>query len=279
MPELPEVETVRRGLERALAGLTIIDVRVLVAKMLKGRVHDPEEFRRQVTGRTIISVQRRGKYLIFEVDSRYYLLFHLKMRGHMRVVRRDEPDGKYLALGLTVAASNGEAIEMRFHDIWTWGEVRYLSDNELNSHSSLTTMGVEPLSDAFTREALHQSLSRRSRTAVKTALLDQTVVAGVGNIYADESLFRSGIGPLRLSGMLSIDEAGRLRDAIRLVLAEAVDGGGTASDEFIDTNGNPGRYRPLVYDRGGEPCPRCGDLLRRTRVGGRGTVFCSVCQA
>jgi formamidopyrimidine-DNA glycosylase len=279
VPELPEVETVRRGLEPRLVGKTITAVRVLIAKMVKGRVSDPEEFSRSVVGRTIDAVRRRGKYLIFDLDSGYHLLFHLKMRGHMRVVPRHTPDDKYLALGITVSADQDrEPQEMRFHDIWTWGEVRLLDDSELQSHPSLSAMGPEPLSESFTGETLRTSLSRRPKTAVKAALLDQEVLAGVGNIYADESLFRAGINPKRASATLTPDEADRLSREIRTVLAEAIGDGGTVSDNFFDTTGSPGRYQPQVYDRGGQPCVRCGTTLERTRIGGRGTVYCAHCQ-
>jgi formamidopyrimidine-DNA glycosylase len=278
LPELPEVETVRRGLERSLTGRQILSLRVLVPKMIKGRVTDSDHFARVLTGDIITGIRRRGKYLIFDLDSGYYLLFHLKMRGHMRVVPRHVADGKYLALGITVGGDAKEPDELRFYDMWTWGEVRWVDADELRSHPSLAAMGVEPLSDSFTSETLRNSLSQRPKTAVKAALLDQTVVAGVGNIYADESLFRSGIKPQRLAGSLTGAETERLCHEIRCVLNEAIGGGGTESDNFIDTEGEPGRYRPRVYDRGGQPCDRCGTKLDRTRIGGRGTVYCPSCQ-
>ena len=269
----------RRGLESRLVGKTITAVRVLIPKMVKGRVSDPEAFSRNVVGNTIHAVRRRGKYLIFDLDSGYHLLFHLKMRGHMRVVPRHTPDEKYLALGIAVSADqDSEPQEMRFHDIWTWGEVRLLDDRELQSHPSLAAMGPEPLSESFTGETLRTSLSRRPKTAVKTALLDQEIVAGVGNIYADESLFRSGILPARASSTLTVDEADRLSHEIQTVLTAAIGDGGTVSDNFFDTTGSPGRYQPQVYDRGGQPCPQCGATLSRTRIGGRGTVYCENCQ-
>ena len=279
MPELPEVETVRRGLEPYLAGKTITNARVLIPKMVKGPVSDPGEFAARVIGHTISAIRRRGKYLIFDLDSGYHLLFHLKMRGHMRVVPRHTPDDKYLALGITVSADGSdEPYELRFHDIWTWGEVRLLDTNELQSHPSLVAMGVEPLSDSFTGAELRASLSRRPKTAVKAALLDQEILAGVGNIYADESLYRSGILPDRPAGSLTVDEAERLSGQIRCVLTEAIGDGGTVSDNFFDTEGKPGRYTPQVYDRGGQPCLKCGATLNRTRIGGRGTVYCGSCQ-
>jgi len=275
LPELPEVETTRRGLERSLKGRTITGVRVLVAKMVKDGSVPAEEVPAQIVGHRLEEVKRRGKYLILTLDSGYHLLLHLKMRGHLAVGPVTEPDDKYLAVGITF----DNALEMRFYDIWTWGEVRLLDPDGLASHPSLAAMGVEPLSEFFTTPQLTEALARRRRTPVKAALLDQTTVAGVGNIYADESLFRSGIRPDRPSASLNVAEVDRLRSAVQEILGEAVAGGGTASDDYKDTERRPGRYVPRVYDRGGQQCPNCGAPLARTRIGGRGTVFCETCQS
>lgn len=275
VPELPEVETVRIGLENSLLGRKITQTRILITKMLKGSVTDPAELDRILSGERIMRINRRGKYLIFDLESGYHLLFHLKMRGHIVVVPLKEPDGKYLSMGLTIDNS----LEMRFHDMWTWGEIRLVNNTELLNHPGLSEMGEEPLSDNFTWESLKRSLSRRSKTAVKTALLDQAVVAGVGNIYADESLFRSGIMPTRSAGSLTDDECYRLHKSIKEVLQNAINYGGTESDDFIDTSGNAGNYRPLVYGRSGKSCTICGNILQRIKMGGRGTVYCAQCQS
>ncbi|MBV9849786.1 MAG: bifunctional DNA-formamidopyrimidine glycosylase/DNA-(apurinic or apyrimidinic site) lyase [Armatimonadetes bacterium] len=275
MPELPEVETLRRGLERRLTGRVVTRVRVPVPKMLKGRVVDPEAFAAALGGRRIESVGRRGKHLIFRLDCGYYLLLHLKMRGQLLVVPRDLEEGKYLAVALEME----DGSELRFHDMWTWGELRLMTEAELAAHPSLKAMGLEPFSDEWTPQALQRSLSRRARTSVKAALLDQTVVAGVGNIYADESLFRAGIGPLRPAGSLTDVEASRLHREIRCVLAEATGDGGTTSDNYVDADGRTGRYAPRVYERAGQPCVRCGTPLTRIKVTGRGTVYCPSCQS
>jgi formamidopyrimidine-DNA glycosylase len=243
--------------------------------MLRGSVTDPVAFCAALAGHRLESVARRGKYLINALDSGYYVLFHLKMRGHVFVAPCKAPIEKYLALA--VAFEGGW--ELRFHDIWRWGEFGLLSADELAAHPSLAGMGVEPLSEQFTPDELRRSLARRPKTAVKAALLDQTVLAGVGNIYADEALFGSGISPLRPAGSLTALETERLHAHIRAVLAEAIGGGGTASDNFFDTEGDAGRYIPRVYDRGGQPCPACGSILARTRITGRGTVYCTVCQS
>ena len=274
MPELPEVETLRRGLERHLTGRVITHVRVFIPKMLKGGVADPTEFAAALKNQHIESVGRRGKHLIFGLGCGYYLLLHLKMRGQLLVVPRELEEGKYLAAALEM----DDGSELRFHDMWTWGELRLMTEAELAAHPSLAAMGLEPFSEEWTPQALQQSLSRRARTSVKAALLDQTVVAGVGNIYADESLFRAGIGPLRPAGSVTAQEAARLHGAIRTVLAEATGDGGTTSDNYVDTDGRVGRYTPCVYERGGKPCLQCGTPLTRIKVTGRGTVYCPSCQ-
>ncbi len=275
MPELPEVETLRRGLERCLAGHRIVGVRVPVPQMLKGIIAAPDVLARKLHGCRIESLGRRGKHLIFTLDCGYYLLLHLRMRGQLLVVPRETPDGKYLAAAFQVE----DGRELRFHDMWRWGEMRLMTADELAIHPSLLGMGPEPFSEDWTPQVFRQALAKRPRTAVKAALLDQAVVAGIGNIYADESLFRSGIRPLRPAGSLTDDEVGRLHHAIWAVLGEATDGGGTTSDNYVDAEGQIGRYTPRVYDRGGQPCPNCGTTLTRIKVTGRGTVYCPSCQS
>ncbi len=274
MPELPEVETLRRGLERHLTGRTLGEVQVSVPKMLKGTITDPEVFGERLRGVRVESVGRRGKHLIISLHSGYYLLFHMNMRGQLLVTDDDTPVEKYLA----AAFSLDDGRQLRFHDMWRWGEMRLATAGELAAHPSLLGMGPEPLSGTWTPEHLAAGLSQRPKTAIKAVLLDQAVVAGVGNIYADESLFRSGIGPLRPAGSLTPGEIARLNMEIIAVLTEAVTGGGTTSDEYVDTEGQIGRYTPRVYGRGGKPCVTCGEELTRIRVGGRGTVYCASCQ-
>lgn len=274
MPELPEVETLRRGLEKHLAGRTFGLPRVRVTKMLKGTITDSAVFEERITGTKVESVARRGKHLIIRLDSGYYLLLHLNMRGQLVVTNCAEPEAKYLAAAFPL--DNGT--ELRFHDMWTWGEMRLVSAEELAVHPALAGMGPEPLDEAWTPGQLTTGLKRRPKTAIKAALLDQVVLAGVGNIYADESLFRSGISPLRPAGSLTEAETDRLHREIKAVLTEATEGGGTTSDNYVDAEGQVGRYTPRVYDRGGQPCVSCAAPLTRIRVTGRGTVYCETCQ-
>ncbi len=274
MPELPEVETLRRGLEKHLTGRIFGLPRLRVPKMLKGTITDSAVFEERIAGTTVKSVARRGKHLIIMLDSGYYLLLHLNMRGQLTVTEQSEPEAKYLAAAFPLDNGN----ELRFHDMWTWGEMRLVSAKELAAHPALNAMGPEPLDEAWMPEQLNIGLKRRPKTAIKAALLDQAVLAGVGNIYADESLFRSGISPLRPAGSLTKAETDRLHREIKAVLTEATDGGGTTSDNYVDAEGQIGRYTPRVYDRGGKPCVSCTAPLTRIRVIGRGTVYCETCQ-
>ncbi len=274
MPELPEVETLRRGLEKHLVGRTLGETRVLVPKMLKGTITDPGVFSDSLRNTRVESVGRRGKHLIISLDSGYYLLFHMNMRGQLRIVEADAPVEKYLAAAFPLDNSR----ELRFHDIWRWGEMRLAAAEELAAHPSLIGMGPEPLGGEWTPEQLKAGLAKRPKTAIKAVLLDQAVVAGVGNIYADESLHRSGIHPLRPAGSLSESEVARLNAEIIAVLTEAVERGGTTSENYVDTEGQIGQYVPRVYDRGGKPCVSCDTALVKIRVTDRGTVYCETCQ-
>lgn len=299
MPELPEVETLRRGLEREVSGRRILGAVVANAKVLKEQTETA--FRQRSIGKRIGQIDRRGKYLLLSLDeashptiegktesnsgdsyresdvfptvSPFSLCIHLKMRGQLILQPADAPIAPYHCISLLL--DNGLAL--RFHDMWTWGEMRVLTASEINKETGLAKMGKEPLSDAWNVEDLAVRVGARN-VPIKTLLLDQRVVAGVGNIYADESLFRAKIHPERPGNSLIRAELERLVVEVRTVLTEAVTGGGTTSDDYTDLAGQPGRYTPRVYDRAGQPCVVCGTSLTRTRLGGRGTVYCSRCQ-
>jgi formamidopyrimidine-DNA glycosylase len=196
------------------------------------------------------------------------------MRGQLLVEDKEITPGKYHCV--TLGLEDGR--DLRFYDMWTWGEMRALTNDELDALPNLARMGREPLEANWGASDLAQTLAGR-KTPIKPALLDQRVLAGVGNIYADEALFRAGIHPERPAESLVGPELDRLASAVRTVLSEAVNGGGTTSENYVDVRGVAGRYTPRVYDRGGQPCPACGTALLRIRLGGRGTVFCGNCQA
>jgi formamidopyrimidine-DNA glycosylase len=313
VPELPEVETLRRGLERGVLNRRIAGVEVKNAKVLKGQ--SEAVFRERVLGKRIARVDRRGKYLLVSLladgdslpetvespgsnprISPVLLCIHLKMRGQLRVsgsnhsikssargddeVAAKENASPYLCIRLQLDAEeegeHGKPVDILFEDMWTWGEMRALTKDESAKLLGLAKMGPEPLEAGWDGAALAAKLAGR-KGPIKTTLLDQSIVAGVGNIYADESLFRAGINPERIAGTLSAAEAETLATMIRTVLTEAIEGGGSTGD-YTDVEGTAGRYTPRVYERGGMPCLVCGTPLTRIRLGGRGTVFCGVCQ-
>jgi formamidopyrimidine-DNA glycosylase (fpg) len=302
LPELPEVETLRRGLERRVLWQRIGDVSVENDRVLKSQ--SPVEFRDRVVGTRITEVRRRGKYLLIRLEaaaavppsstpavaapSSFILCVHLKMRGQLLLESASQSPGRYHCVSLQLdsgGSQGGEEEEqaavmaLRYYDMWAWGEMRALTEAEVAAKvPALADMGPEPLEAGWDGASLASRLMGR-RTAIKSALLDQRVVAGVGNIYADESLFRAGIHPERRAQTLSREETDRLASAVRAVLTEAVSGGGTESEDYTDLAGSAGRYVPRVYDRGGSPCPACGETLIRIRLGGRGTVFCGSCQS
>jgi formamidopyrimidine-DNA glycosylase len=284
VPELPEVETLRRGLERGVRGQQITGILVANPKVLRGQ-HEAI-FEARTVGSTIQRVDRRGKYLLIPLASgrtppgspaatpSFFLCIHLKMRGQLLLEEgASAPAAKYHCVSL--ALSTGYVL--RFYDMWTWGEMRALSPEELAGIAGLSAMGREPLEPGWDGTALGAAVAGRA-AAIKPALLDQRVVAGVGNIYADESLFRAGIHPERPCRSLTAPELECLAEAIRCVLREAIEGGGTTSEDYVDVAGVAGRYTPRVYDRGGFPCVSCGTALTRIRLAGRGTVFCPACQ-
>jgi formamidopyrimidine-DNA glycosylase len=296
MPELPEVETIARDLRGLVTGARIVGARSNWARTL--RSHSPEGFAEAVSGREIEGVGRRGKQLLVwlgpdataaagaGVDAAagraavVVLTVHLKMTGQLFVVPVGSPEDGHVHLVLALA----DGRELRFRDIRKFGRVglyrRDLAtglpiDGEADG---VLAVGMEPLSDEFTAAALGRLLAPR-RGRLKTLLLNQDFIAGVGNIYADEALWRSRLHPLREAHTVKPADARRLHGALRDVLAEAVERRGSSVDDYTAPGGDGSMQEHLqVYQRAGEPCDRCGRPIRRIVVGGRATHFCSWCQ-
>jgi formamidopyrimidine-DNA glycosylase len=270
MPELPEVETVARGLAAVLPGRTFIGVKVGWPRTVA--FPSPEDLKRQIAGRRVVSVGRRGKYVVLTLDEGY-LLVHLKMSGRLMVVPSDAPPDPYAHT--LFALDNGQ--QLRFRDVRKFGRV-YLVDDPLQITGSL---GPEPLAKDFTLDDFRHLLERRTGR-LKSLLLNQEFLAGLGNIYADEALFVARLHPLRRANTLSVDDQARLYNAIRDVLDRAIAGRGTTLDDsgYVDANGQAGEYQSkiAVYGRTGEPCLVCQTAISRLVVGGRSTHFCPTCQ-
>jgi len=268
MPELPEVETIARGLHLRLPGSTITGAAVYWPRTLARPALD--EFRVQIVGRRVESVGRRGKYIVVELD-RGYLLVHLKMSGQLFVA----PAGEALDPHVRAVLDLDGGRQLRFRDARKFGRI-YLVD-ELEEVTA--PLGPEPLAADFTLDSFRRLLGRRSGR-LKSMLLNQEFLAGVGNIYADEILFVARLNPLRRADTLTASEQARLYEAIRSVLHRAIAASGTTLPDrnYLDTEGQAGDYRAQVYGRAGDPCLTCGAPIERLVIGGRSTHFCPKCQ-
>lgn len=273
MPELPEVETVRRQLASALPGRRITGLGVRLPRLLRNI--EPERLEERVAGRRFAAVQRRGKFLLLHLDDGARLIVHLRMTGRLTVAPTGDPEGPHTHI--VVALDGG--LELRFSDQRTFGTWHYVADDYGQEPPGLVSMGVEPLGDDFSPEALAALVAGR-RAPIKAVLLDQRRVAGIGNIYADEALFRAGIDPARPAGSLSEADLARLHRTIRAVLQDSLAKGGTTVRDYVNGRGVPGEFQRYldVYGRAGQPCRRCGTAIVRRRVAGRGTHVCPRCQ-
>lgn len=264
MPELPEVETIKRGLETTIVGKTIVDVDVLDPYML---AISPEEFRERLRGRRVEKVRRRGKYILWELDDGQELIIHLRMTGQLRL-----NEGEYLRLIFHI---NGA--KLYFCDLRRMGEMWIVPKGNYEGIEGLATMGPEPLSESFTLSYLIDVLKKKGGK-IKAVLMDQDVIAGIGNIYANEILFEAGIHPERSSKSLDVGEIESLHKAIRKILTEALEAGGETFSNYVNIYGDVGCYQPRVYKREGEKCIRCGETIISMTIGGRGTYLCPNCQ-
>lgn len=273
MPELPEVETVRRTLEQLVIGKTIKDVEIYWPKIIKAP-EPVEQFSDALIGQTIHEIGRRGKFLIFQLDD-YSLVSHLRMEGKYAVYPESEPRDKHTHVVFTFT----DGYQLRYRDVRKFGTMHLFKKGEEVSKMPLLHLGPEPLSDEFTIADLSMKLAKTNRK-IKSVLLDQTVVVGIGNIYVDESLFRAGIHPERMASSLTLDEITRIHGEVKLTLAEAVEKGGSTIRSYVNSQGQIGMFQLelFVYGRKGELCKRCGTPLEKLVVGGRGTHICPVCQ-
>ena len=273
MPELPEVETIANDLRPMVVGLRIEGVDLRFPSIV--RYPEPEDFIRGLAGRRVESLTRRGKYMLFQLDSPALLVVHLGMTGQLLHVA---PEAPYKPHTHAVLALEGGA-QLRYKDPRRFGRLLLGEEEELVLARQLPRLGPEPLSDDFTAAELGRRLKGR-RAPLKVMLLDQAVVAGVGNIYADEAAFRARIRPDRPAGKLGRALLARLRDSLREVLWMGIRNRGSSIEDYVDVWGAKGRQQEelLVYGRGGQPCVNCGRPLALIRLGGRATVFCRRCQ-
>lgn len=270
MPELPEVETIRRGITPYADGRTITEV---VVRDHRLRFGVPRDLPQRLIGHRIQRIERRAKYLLLHVEDGA-LMLHLGMSGRLHVVTADDAPGKHAHLD--VVLDSGDIL--RLTDPRRFGMALWLP-SPVQHHSLLASLGPEPMSENFTPRTLIRAAKGR-KAPIKTLIMDNHVVVGVGNIYASESLFRAGIHPNRAAGRISASRLTALHDAIRVVLAKAIEAGGTTLRDFSGADGNPGYFQQdvTVYGREGQPCIHCAATIKRVVIGQRATFYCPNCQ-
>lgn len=274
MPELPETETIARDLDRELSGTRIVEVRITRADVL--REVEPHAFAQGISGAKIIRAWRRAKLVVVDLSTADRIVVQPRFTGALLIDAGSLPETERRYSTLELVLSDGRSLHYR--DIRRLGTVALMSPQRFAEYTG--ALGVEPLDPAFTDEHL-SVLLRGSRQAIKKVLMDQRVVAGIGNIYANEALWRAGVDPSRAGGSITSNEASRLRDAIVEVLSESIAHRGTSFRDYRDASGGRGTFveRLAVYGRAGDPCPRCGRRLIGTHaIDDRMTVLCAHCQ-
>lgn len=270
MPELPEVETTRRGIEPHTVGRYVVALTVYEPRL---RWPVQEGLPAMVVGQRVMHAKRRAKYLLLELESGT-LLLHLGMSGSLRVLPEDTPLLKHDHFDLVLDSGS----TLRFNDPRRFGSLHYTTSDP-NEHPLLVGLAPEPLDAAFNAEYLWQT-TRGRRVAIKQFLMNSKLVVGVGNIYASEALFRAKVRPRRQASSLSRVEVARLAKAVRTVLAMAIRVGGTTLRDYVGADGLPGYFRQklFVYERASQPCRKCGTLVRQLTQGQRSTYYCPTCQ-
>jgi formamidopyrimidine-DNA glycosylase len=272
MPELPEVETIVRQLEPKLKGQAVEKVEIIDFRVLKNK--NPVDFKNQVEGKKILKIARRGKLILIELEKELTILIHLKLTG--RIIGFEGKQTKRSSFTRAVFYFKDRGF--RFDDLRKFGSLSLLGAVE--KEAFLSRFGPEPLDDSFNLESFIFLLSRQGRKKIKPLLMDQSFIAGIGNIYADEILHFASVRPDRPVYTLTPVEVKKVFEGIKKVLTEAVEAKGTSFRDYVDFSGQKGDYlyRLKVYQRTGKPCCSCGKPIKRIRLGGRGTHFCPSCQ-
>jgi len=270
MPELPEVETIRRDLSRLVVGKKILDITTSSLKQLQPSL---SAVKKAIVGSKISKIARRAKLLQIFLDNGQILAVHLKLTGRLLVRKKGDPVDDWQRV--TISLSGGK--ELRFCDLRKFGWIRLIKKDELQKINQ--EFGIEPFTKDFTFNKFRQILSS-TRRPIKVVLMDQKKIAGVGNIYSSEALFLAKINPRRPAGQLSGKEAQKLYQAIKKVLKAGIKYRGASDQYYLDALGRKGSYQKhfLVYNREGEKCLDCGGVIKKIRLGGRGTYFCPQCQ-
>lgn len=272
MPELPEVEAVKRGLDQSIVSKRVTAIEVMWSKII--RHDDIEAFKQSLIGQVCQRIDRRGKFLLIYFDT-HVLLSHLRMEGKYFLCDKEQPVHKHTHVILELDKQE----ELRYHDVRKFGRMELLEIGQEFQHPSLAKLGPEPTPATFSPHVIKEYLSGRT-TAIKNILLDQRMVAGIGNIYADEILFDAYIHPEMSAAEITDEEIQQLYYSIISIMQAAIKAGGSTIRSYANMFGEAGHYQAYhqVYGKDGESCSRCGTIIEKTKVGGRGTHFCPNCQ-
>jgi len=272
MPELPEIETIKRDLEKKVRGKKVKEVMIKNGKCLKEITE--KEFIKRIKGKVFSQIRRRGKFLIIELDSKDNLVIHLRMTGIL-IYSKEKRELNYTRIVFIFEDSS----QLTLNDMRGFGNVWFIPRKEFQKIPLLHLLGPEPLEENFTLEKF-KTLLKRKKKKIKILLMDQRSIAGIGNIYSQEALFRAGIHPEKLSNRLFDKEIEKLYNSLRGVLQEAISHRGSSVDTYVDLEGEEGKYGQhlKVYGRKGKKCLRCGEIIKKINLGGRGTYFCPHCQ-
>lgn len=271
MPEIAEVETVRNTLKRQVLNKKIKDVNIIYSKMIESDIND---FSKNLIDNEFIDIKRRGKWLIFELHD-YYLLSHLRMEGKYFLKNNDEPIEKHEHVIITFADNT----DLRYHDTRKFGRMNLIKKEDLATCEAIQKQGAEPNSKELTKEYIYDCIHTK-KVPMKTLLLDQTIISGLGNIYANEVLFVSGIDPLRFGENATLEECQKIVDATNKIITAAIKMGGTTIKSYTSSLGVTGMFQQKlnVHKKENEPCKNCGRPIERIKIGGRSTYFCRNCQ-
>ncbi|WP_223901554.1 bifunctional DNA-formamidopyrimidine glycosylase/DNA-(apurinic or apyrimidinic site) lyase [Lactobacillus laiwuensis] len=272
MPEMPEVETVRRTLLPLIKGKTIKEVTVWYPKIITG---DAKEFAKQLTGKKIENIERYAKYLLIRLSDNLTIVSHLRMEGKYRLVKINTKKDKHDHVQIIFSDNSA----LRYNDVRKFGRMQLIKTGTEKEKTGIGKLGAEPNSAAFTVSYLQTGLARKKKN-IKNTLLDQSIVAGLGNIYVDEVLWETKIHPLSQANTIPTKKVAQLHDNINSLIELAIAERGTTVHTYLDANGKTGGFQKMlqVYGHKGEPCVRCGTPLEKIKVNGRGTTFCPKCQ-
>lgn len=270
MPELPEVETIKRQLSRKIKGKKIKDVEVRLPKLVK---YPLEKFKKLVKGAKIVGLRRRGKLVFIELSSGYFLVIHLKLSGQL-IFNSGEGKHTHVIYHFT------DGSHLIHNDLRRFGFIKVVPKDELDNFIQAQRLGPEPLEKSFTLKKFKELLAKRKKSKIKLILMDQSFLVGVGNIYANEILFSAGVLPTREVGKLTSQEIQKIYQGIKRILTLAIQKKGSSDRDYVDASGKKGRYMELikVYRREGEACLKCNTKVKRLKMGSRSAYFCPKCQ-